>query len=226
MIFAENIPPLDVFPNGFPGFWLGSVFIGYANDSYEGRALLSNYVRHVEAAFRHYRRGRAEALQFIQRDASHLPIYEFMNASTDFEECIDHVYRAMQCMQGIIRSQSVPQPLRDLFSSKPAFVARANMTMVSDLRDSAQHTYDKIRRGKLQAGGPFVLAMDGREEPISDPSNPNQILKTWDRLSIGTYSITFDQVVEWLTEMGNCAERITSYSSNSHEKVLPRGQGC
>ena len=175
MIFAEEIPALEAFPNGFPGFWLGAVFIGYANDSYEGRALLSNFVRHVEAAYRHYREGRRQALEFIHRDASHLPIYEFMNASTDFEECLDHVYRAMQCMQGIIRSQLVPQRIRDLFANKPAFSTKSNLTDVSDLRDCAQHTYDKIRKGELKAGGPFVLAMDGREEPVADPSNPNKL---------------------------------------------------
>lgn len=79
------------------------------------------------------------------------------------------------------------------------------------IRNATQHTYEQIERGVFSSNSPYVLAVDGIEEDVEDSTNPGQVLKTFDRLSIGPHTITFGTLKAMLDEMGDCAERITAY---------------
>ena len=212
MIFAHEIPELSGHPSGFPGYWVMLIFTGTLDQSYAAKALVSNYVRHVEAAST-YRKGRAQALKFIHHDGSSVPIYDFLAASSEFEHCIGDTHRAIQCMRGIIRNQAVPQVIRNLFSHKPGFTKSATMNQVKNIRNAVQHTYDMIAKGEISEDSPYVLAIDGLEVPVADSDQPGQVLKTFDRLRIGSQHITLEELRIVLEEMGACAERIAGLAN-------------
>lgn len=210
MILAERIPELSEYPSGFPGYWLSLIFTDKLDSSYVAKALVTNYVRHVESAYSHYRNGRSEALKFINHDGSSIPLYAFLNSSSEFEGCIGNMHRAGQCMRGIVRNLAVPQPIRDLFQPKPAFIQPQIADRIRDLRHSVQHTYEKIAKGHISNDSPFVLAIDGEEVPVPESDQPGQTLKTFDRLRIGSEFITFSDLKSVLAEMGHCAERLAA----------------
>ena len=178
---------------------------------YASKALLANYVRHVEAAFESYRRGRECELKFITNEGRGIRTYEFLAASSAFEHCISNMHRAIVCMRSIARNRVVPQPIRALFANRPSFIKPATADIISGIRDAVQHTFEQIAQGKIAPNSAYVLSAGGPETIVED-GEPPQTLKTFDRLSIGHHEIKFEQVKEILVEMGDCAERLATYN--------------
>lgn len=214
MIFADDIPDLTAHQHGFPGHWIRTVFMGSAvGETYEGRALLSTFVRSVEAALSYYQSGRNDAFAFTRRkDPTKVPFYEFLRASTSFENCIGHMHIAIRCMQKIRSKPVVPREIKDLFSAKPGFMHGSVQNTVRNVRDAVQHGYDKVMDGTISEGSAFTLSLSGIETP--HPGQSGQTLKTWDRVEVGSHHIRFEDLARWLEEMGDCAERLAAYSPN------------
>jgi hypothetical protein len=213
MIFKDEMPELAAYPKGFPGFWLGVVFTSHLDGSSRGKALVTNYIRNVEAAHRHYRHGRQNALTFIYRnEPGGLPLYEFLNACTSFEDCVSHAHRGLQCMAGIISKQTVPQGIRALFKPKPGFMKAAVQDRIREMRNTIHHTYERMEKGDITDETPFVLGLTGRDVRLATPGT---VIRVWDRMQIGKFHVTFAELVLWLTEMGECADRITAYSPSA-----------
>jgi hypothetical protein len=56
-----------------------------------------------------------------------------------------------------------------------------------------------------------MLMATGVETPVPASDQPNQTLMVIDRLAIGDLEVFFVELVEWLTEMGDCAEVTSKY---------------
>ena len=77
MIFALNIPKLQA-PYAFPGQLL-NVFIGPQCPNYAGQAMLTSFVRFVEAARAQYQIGSEAAKKFVNKSQN---FYSFFDASS------------------------------------------------------------------------------------------------------------------------------------------------
>ena len=66
---------------------------------------------------------------------------------------------------------------------------------------SSTARFRKTRRSRSWRVGPETLI----------PEEPGQTLKTYDRLQIGSYEITFLELCTWLNEMGRCADQISKF---------------
>ena len=60
--------------------------------------------------------------------------------------------------------------------------------------------------GRISEGQPFGLKPDGSE--VAHPTEPNQTIKTIDRLVIGEREVRFSELADWLTEMFAFAKKI------------------
>jgi hypothetical protein len=209
LIFASDIPELTSHPTGFPAVWLKIVFIGFGEAEKHGtKGLVVNYVRSVEAAQDHYRQGRLMALTFINRvDPRAVPIQSAMRASISFEDCISHMHRAIRCLQGL-RNIKTPEEVRNLFPTKPDFMKGAVESRIRAIRDAIQHTYQQIFDGKMPEGLPFAMGLEGTDTPVPESDQTNQVLRTWDGVHIGPHKVKFCELVAWLEEMGECAQRL------------------
>ena len=58
MIVEIAIPELIQYSNGFPSHWLSIIFLGNRPDEYKIYAIITTYVRVVEAAYVHYKNAR------------------------------------------------------------------------------------------------------------------------------------------------------------------------
>ena len=67
--------------------------------------------------------------------------------------------------------------------------------------------------GRIQEGQLIALLPDGPE--TAHPTESNQTIKTIDRLAIGESELLFIDLVAWLKEMGQFAEKIANYKTDS-----------
>lgn len=78
-----------------------------------------------------------------------------------------------------------------------------------------------VMDGRITDGQPFALKPDGPEIP--HPSEPNQTIKTIDRLVIGTREIRFGELTMWLKEMATIAVRIAEFLPNNASEAHSHG---
>ena len=67
--------------------------------------------------------------------------------------------------------------------------------------------------GRLQPGKPFALKPDGPEVP--HPTEPNQTIKTIDRLVIGVREVRFTELTDWMREMVATAQKIADFAPSA-----------
>ena len=81
------------------------------------------------------------------------------------------------------------------------------------MRHEIHHMEELVIDGRLQEGQPYALKPDGQEVP--HPTEPNQTIKTIDRLVIGGREITFRELTDWLREMVETAQRISDFAPST-----------
>jgi len=208
MIVEIAIPELTLYPKGFPDYWLNMVFRGTVSDIHKINALVTTYVRLVEASYTHYRFARRHVQEFWNNNFS-LPLGSANLSATYFEDCINSMHRTVLFMRGIRNNREVPTDLISLFPKKPRFTQDGVAKRLRELRDAVQHMDELLLKGAIPKDTPFALQATGPETPVLD--QPNQTRTVIDRLTIGGYEILFTELVAWLHEMGKCAEILSKY---------------
>jgi hypothetical protein len=203
-----EIPELTEFSNGFPSHWVNIIFTRNRPDTYQIHAIVTTYVRLVEAAMAEYRQGRLLVHAFWNHHGS-LQMSAHNMAAAYFEACLTNMHRAVQCMIKIRGRRDVPEDLKSLIPKKPRFTEDRIASRIRDVRHAVQHLEEQVLDGTVPERTPFMIQAVGPEAPI--PEEPGQTLKTIDRLQIGSFEITFSELCSWLREMGQCAEAISRY---------------
>ncbi len=180
--------------------------------SYQVNALASTYVRLVEAALVEYRMGQPRLQEFwdthdsVKLSAMHRAI------SPHFETCLTDMHRAIACFIRLRRHKELPDSLKAILSAdKPGFIADRVSDRLREVRNATHHLEERVIKGEIEGGEAFVLSADGPETPHA--SEPNQTVKTIDRLKIGSSELLFSELASWLVEMGRFAEKIGTYET-------------
>jgi hypothetical protein len=184
------------------------VFLGNRPDAYKIHAIVTTYVRLVEGALVHYGQARQHTLTYWDTHAE-VAMGSATLSVTYFEDCLTSMHRATLCMSRIRSNRQVPDDIEALFPRKPRFASAAVAERLRGVRDAIQHMDERVLRGQIPDGTPFSLMATGDETPLSD--QPGQTLKVIDCLVIGDQKLSFVELAQWLTEMGDCAEIISKY---------------
>ena len=115
MLFKLNLPELSEYPDGFPDYWLNIQLRNNPSTvSYKGRAVITTYVRLVEAAMTEYSEGQSLELHKAWNEDG-MGLRDNIRACAYFEACLSNMHRAVRFMIGIRSSRDVPRALKDLF---------------------------------------------------------------------------------------------------------------
>jgi hypothetical protein len=98
-----------------------------------------------------------------------------------------------------------------LNEKKPRFVADQISDHLRAIHNEIHHLEEILIDGRLQEGQAIALKPNGPETP--HPTEPNQTVKTIDRLVIAQRELRFWSLATWLTEMGRFAEKIAAYEA-------------
>lgn len=211
MIVKIEIPELTLYPNGFPLYWGSSIFLtGNRARDYQVTAILSTYIRLVEAAFIQYKEARRLILK-VWSNHSAIEIGAANHSATNFENCITSMHRSVLCMQKIRGIRAVPDDIKALFPKRPVFAIDTVANRLRDIRNTIQHLDDQVLNGTIPSGAPFTFLATGPESPVLESDQPGQTLKVIDRLAIGSNELLFSDIFNWLKEMGDCAEKISQH---------------
>lgn len=212
MYVELDIPEITEFSVGFPGYWLKSIFMQTPSERYQINALTTTYVRLVEAALVEYQSGALRLKEFWGSHSA-LNLGAMHRSMAHFEACISNLHRAVNCFRRLRRDREQDPLSVYLNAEKPAFAAEAVASRLRRMRNEVHHLEEMVLDGRIADGQRFALGPDGPEIPHL--SEPNQTVKTVDRLVIGTSEITFSELSHWLKEMCVYATKITDYLPNS-----------
>lgn len=211
MYVSIEVPEIADYPNGFPQHWLKVLFIGSLSFNFQINALASTYVRLVEAALVEYRIGQSKLKEFWGTHTS-LNLTAMYRSISHFESCLSDMHRAICCFTRLRHHKDLPQGLcLALNEEKPRFIAHQISDQLRKIRNEIHHLEELVMDGRLQEGKPFALKPDGPE--TTHPTEPNQTVKTIDRLVIAKRELKFSDLAAWLIEMGRFAEKIAAYEA-------------
>lgn len=219
MYIKFDIPDVSRYASEASQYWGKSLFIKTASDRYQINALTSTYVRLVESAIFEYQSGEKNLREFWGTHSS-LNLAAHRRSVSNFETCISNMHRAIACFRRL-RGDKDSDPLSTHLKVKASFATDAIAKRVKDVRDAIHHLDEKVMYGKISEGEVFMLAPDGLEVP--HPSEPNQTIKTIDRLVIGRLEISFRELAGWLKEMSELAARIADFLPDSTQPPLENG---
>jgi hypothetical protein len=134
------------------------------------------------------------------------------HAVSHFESCLSDMHRAINCFTRLRRHKELPEGLRSaLNEEKPRFIADQISDQLRAIRNEIHHLEELVMDGRLQEGQAIALKPDGPETPHA--IEPNQTVKTIDRLVIAQRELQFSNLATWLAEMGRFAEKIAAYEA-------------
>ena len=209
MHISFEVPEINEYPRGFPEYWLKSCLSGSISFSFQINTLAMTYIRLVEAALIEYRMGVLKLKEFWETHMS-LNLGAMFRSTSHFENCLSDMHRAINCFIRLRRHKDLPEGLRLAMNEpKPRFVASEISDQLRNIRNDIHHLEELVMKGKLPDGQITTLKPDGPETP--HPTEPNQTVKTIDRLVIAQRVLRFSDLAVWLTEMGCFADKIAVY---------------
>ncbi len=212
MYVSIELPEVTEYPKGFPQYWLKSIFARAVSGNYQVNALASTYVRLVEAALREYRLG-GEMLRESWGTHDSFNLGAIYRSVSHFETCLSNMYRAINCYRRLRRHQSRDPLCLALNDKRPAFATASVADQIHAMRHEIHHLEELLMDGRVQESQPTALLPDGPEAP--HPTEPNQTVKSIDRLVIGGRELKFSHLATWLTEMARCADRIAEFEPSN-----------
>ncbi len=209
MYLEIDIPEIKEYPNGFLNFWVKIVFLDAFKTNFKLRALATTYVRLVEAALVEYRLGESKLKEFWNTHDS-FNIGAMNRSISHFESCLSNMHRAIICFTRFRRHIDLPENLRNLLKEqKPHFISSKISDQIRNIRNDIHHLEQLVMKGEVQQGQSISLAPDGPESV--HPTEPNQTIKTIDRLVIAERELLFQDLSTWLKEMACFADKISNY---------------
>lgn len=211
MHLSLDIPDINGFQEGFPQFWIRTIFVGSVSTDRRVNALTSTYVRLVEASLIEYRLGKERTKQFWDTHDS-FNLSAMHKGIAHFEACISDMHRAITCFRHLRNDSDIPESLKTkLQAERPAFVADKVAGRLRTMRNAVHHLEKELLEGRMPEGASYTLRPDGPETPVA--GEPGQSIKSIDRLTIGTLEITFVELAEWLKELAHFAEQLSRYKA-------------
>src|SRR5438445_7819032 len=107
MHIAYQIPSIADFPNGFPEYWLESMFNRSISDEYTINSLVSTYVRLVDSALSEYRLGDVQLRDFWDTHTS-IKLSAMHKSISHYETCITNMHRAIRCFTRLRKNGNTP----------------------------------------------------------------------------------------------------------------------
>lgn len=211
MILDLKIPEAPAEGKFLPGFWINLTLLGNGPEDYRARALVSSFIRLVEAANSQYVQGKLHVERFWSTHDS-IALSSLTLGGSYFENCVNSLHRAAGCAERVRTGPFVPQQVRNIFKPCPLFLRPATLDPMNELRNTIQHMRDAVLSGEIPAGTPFMLTPGGSETPV-EGDEPGQTLKTIDRLEIGALSVKFSSLHSWLQSAGRIAEKIAALNT-------------
>ncbi len=189
-------------------YWTQYLFRGSPSELYEINALASTYMRLVEAAVAEYQLASIALREFWANHYSlGLPLIH--RSISHFETCVSDVHRAIDTYRRL-RNHKSRDPLSIyLADHKPAFVSDSVASRFREVRDAIHHLPEKIGKGEVVEGQFIALKPDGLEVP--HPTEAGQTNKTFYRLVIGPYELTFEEISRTLTELSATTKHIAKF---------------
>lgn len=210
MYLEFDIPEIREYQKGFLQFWAKIVFLGAFQTNFQLRALAVTYVRLVEAALVEYRLGESKLKEFWNTHDS-FNISAMNRSVSHFESCLSNMHRAIICFTRFRRHISLPEDLKKLLNEqKPNFISSKISDQVRNIRNDIHHLEQLVMKGEVQQGQSISLAPNGPE--VIHPTEPNQTIKTIDRLVIAERELLFQDIAAWLKEMACYADKISNYN--------------
>ncbi len=210
MYVEFELPEIPEHFSSLAQYWLKALFIQSPSDRYQINALISTYVRLVEAALIEYHLGAIKLREFWSTHSS-VNLGAMHRSMSHFETCISDMYRATNCFRRLRRDKN--HLSRMLCAERANFATDSIADRFRTIRHEIHHLEELVMKEQIADGQPFALKPDGPEVP--HPTKPNQTIKTIDRLVIGTREVRFSELAEWLTEMANFALKITDFLPSS-----------
>lgn len=164
---------------------------GGGSRDHTAQILLTNGVRLLDAAIGDYQLGRSELLEFHARD----PEFAFgriMRATTHFESCIWHLDRFIKHADALRRLKNAEPELKALIPKDLSFFA-GSANAITSVRNTISHLEKEAFHGELPQGTKILLV------PLEDG------------LSISSHEISWQQLVDWLTQAHKCAEALANF---------------
>ncbi|BCB27992.1 hypothetical protein SKTS_28780 [Sulfurimicrobium lacus] len=131
------------------------------------------------------------------------------------------MYRATNCFRRLRRDRQQDPLSQELNVEKASFATDLVAARFRTIRNEIHHLEEMVMDGRIADGQPFALKADGPEVP--HPTEPNQTIKTIDRLVIGTREMRFAELATLLKEMASVAVRIAEFRPNSSSGTHGRG---
>lgn len=160
------------YAQGFPRYWLKSIFIAPVSRQYQVNALASTYVRLVEAAIVENNMGVAKLQEFWSTHTS-FNIDAMHRSGSHFETCLSNMYRATNCFRKLRRRQDALAVALNV--DRPAFATDAVAARFKDMRNDIHHLEELVIDGRIKEGDSFALRADGPEIP--HPRDTGQTIK-------------------------------------------------
>ena len=132
------------------------------------------------------------------------------------------MYRATNCFRRLRRDRQQDPLSQALSIEKVSFASDSVADRFRTIRNEIHHLEEMVVEGRIAEGQPFALKPDGPEIP--HPTEPNQTIKTIDRLVIGAREMKFSELTTLLKEMASVAVRIAEFLPNSSSGA--RGHGA
>lgn len=172
--------------------------VGYANV-----ALLENLIRLTEHAGYELMQGKGLILQlWSEEDRTSVAIGAAFQASSHFEACVSDTHRALNHIVAVRKRREVLPRSRDKLPPNLSIYKGALRDSIREIRSAIQHKEERILRGLIAEGEPFIARADGDEVPTED----NNTLKTINRIELGPHRIEFAILAKTIEELRMCAE--------------------
>jgi hypothetical protein len=210
LIIKFAAPSIAGSTGSFPDFWLKMMFGPRVYGDHASTSLVTTFIRLVEAAFSEYE----IAMMYTEKywtTHSRVELGAMHRSIAHWEACVTSCHRAIRCFRRLRNNQSVPLELRDLLASpKPAFARDDVSDQLRNVRDTIHHLEERLMDGSVPEGTFNSLVADGPEVDVVD--EPGQTLKTIDRLVIGDCELLLSDLVMWMNEMSDAAEKLSKFS--------------
>ena len=167
-------------------------FFASGPESYAQYALVANYIRLVDLAVAEYQDGRERAFRYWEPSES-LALSAMIRASGYFEDCLSNVKRAINHLKVIRSYKDFPQDLKDTLPRQLKVLRGDAEKKITNIRDAIQHLEKDVENLNVKQGNPICLMLE------------------FERLMLGDYSISYQEISEWLKELHRCATNIHGY---------------
>jgi len=173
-------------------FTVSRIFLASGPESYAQCALVANFIRLVDLAVAEYQDGRERAFRYWEPGES-LALGAMIRAAGYFEDCLSNVKRALNHLKVIRSDKDFPLELKNKLPRQLKVLRGDAGKKITNIRDGIQHLEKDVENLNLKQGNPICLMLE------------------FEQLILGIYSISYQELSEWLKELHRCATNIHGY---------------